>query len=1047
MKSLLAGILLSLFVLNGITFSQQININRIEQMPNIPSLYEMRDWKEAAKGYDSLVFNFNLTGQYLPLIWINNNTINYPGQNSFGLHTVVGTIDPASAEAINCLPALIGASLAGIDKTNQGGNNFVLMTEEWFNKNNGENVYLNHPDAITGDDWWYETMPNIFFYQLYNLYPGIGDFDNQFVTVADRWLDAVKAMGGSATPWNVPNMNHRAFDLISMTPNDDGVKEPEAAGAIAWILYNAYKKTGNEKYRVGAEQSMEFLNNQTSNPSYELQLSYGVYAAAKMNAELGTNYNIQKMINWCFDVGPLREWGSILGNWGGYDVSGLIGEVSGNDYAFTMNVFEQIGALVPLVRYDDRFARAIGKWVLNAANAARLFYPNYLLDNHQDSEGWSHQYDPNSYIAHEAMRKEVGAVSPYATGDAISGGWGKTNLTLYGSSHVGILGGIIDTTNVEKILRLDLLKTDYFHDSACPTYLYFNPYDQDKMVDVDAGSNQKDFYDAVTNTFLQNNVTGITKINIPSNSAVLLVIIPSGGTISYELNKTLVNGIIVDYNSGKTISNYPPRIKSLASKKYLLQFGDSTNIYCTASDQDNNQLSYNWSSNSGTLEGNGTIINWTAPDTEGTYSIKCTVSDGNGGITTDSINIEVVKVINSLPQIEKIIASPRKLYLGESSELRCIASDSDSDQLSYSWSSLYGTITGSGENIKWISPNAEGNFKVYCEVNDGKGGLAEDSMSLEVRDSLKNQYGNLISYYPFNGNANDESGNQNNGTVFQAQLVQDRNGVSNSAYSFDGINDNIEVANNSLLNFQNSITVDFWIIVKSFYDREEYPISHGNWENRWKISITNKKIRWTIKTDAGIKDLDSETELFLDSLYNVAVTYNGSDMEIYLNGKLDAFTNFSGLMLQTNIDLMIGQVLPGNSNYNFKGILDDIRIYDFAISKEEVQNLFGTPTSIKENKNDILPQSNFLYQNYPNPFNGQSVISFNLARREFVKLFIYNILGKKIKSLINEELNGGIHSISWDSSNDNGEEVSSGIYFYRLILPGFVSSGKMVLMR
>ena len=66
------------------------------------------------------------------------------------------------------------------------------------------------------------------------------------------------------TPWNIPNMNHRAFDLLNMTANDDGVKEPEASGAIAWILYNAYKKTGNKEYRISAEQCIEFLNNQTS---------------------------------------------------------------------------------------------------------------------------------------------------------------------------------------------------------------------------------------------------------------------------------------------------------------------------------------------------------------------------------------------------------------------------------------------------------------------------------------------------------------------------------------------------------------------------------------------------------------------------------------------------------------------------------------------------------------------------------------------------------------------------------------------------------------
>jgi len=114
--------------------AQQININRIEQMPNIPSPYEMRDWKKVTAGYDSLVFDLNRTGQYLPLIWINNNTVNYPGHISFGLHTVVGTTSPFSAEAINLIPASTGASLIGVDKSNQNGYNWVLMCEEYFNK-------------------------------------------------------------------------------------------------------------------------------------------------------------------------------------------------------------------------------------------------------------------------------------------------------------------------------------------------------------------------------------------------------------------------------------------------------------------------------------------------------------------------------------------------------------------------------------------------------------------------------------------------------------------------------------------------------------------------------------------------------------------------------------------------------------------------------------------------------------------------------------------------------------------------------------------------
>ena len=96
-----------LFFSFTITNAQQISINRIEQMPNIPSPYEMRDWEKVAKGYDSLVFDINRTGQYLPLIWINNNSINYPGHSSFGLHTVVGTTSPASAEGINLIPSTV----------------------------------------------------------------------------------------------------------------------------------------------------------------------------------------------------------------------------------------------------------------------------------------------------------------------------------------------------------------------------------------------------------------------------------------------------------------------------------------------------------------------------------------------------------------------------------------------------------------------------------------------------------------------------------------------------------------------------------------------------------------------------------------------------------------------------------------------------------------------------------------------------------------------------------------------------------------------------
>jgi len=180
--------------------AQQIDISRITDMPNFPTPYLIRDWKKVTEGYDSLVFDLTKTGDYLPLVWIDGDGINYPNHNRFGLHTAVGN---TGAEAINILPAVVGASLIGIDKSDQNGYNWVLMCEEFFNKRQEENVYLNNYVANSGNDWWYDTMPNVYFYMLYDLYLDIGDFDFQFTSVADRWLEAVKSM-----EVQLPGQNH-----------------------------------------------------------------------------------------------------------------------------------------------------------------------------------------------------------------------------------------------------------------------------------------------------------------------------------------------------------------------------------------------------------------------------------------------------------------------------------------------------------------------------------------------------------------------------------------------------------------------------------------------------------------------------------------------------------------------------------------------------------------------------------------------------------------------------------------------------------------------
>ncbi len=1033
------------FLINILTitlFSQQINIPRIEEMPAFPEPYEMRDWKQVTAGYDSLVFDLTKTGDYLPLVWIDGNSINYPNHDRFGLHTAVGN---TGAEAINILPAVISASLIGIDKSDQRGHNWVLMCEEFFNKRASENIYLNNFLGNSGHDWWYDTMPNIYFYMLYDIYGTVGDFEYQFTTVADRWLAAVQAMDGSATPWTVPYMNYRAWKMATMEPLESGVRQPEAAGAIAWILYHAYTQTGDNKYRIGAEWCLEFLNEWQTNPAYELQLPFGVYTAAKMNVELGTNYNIEKLLNWCFTPeGNVRHWGACLGNWGGYDCDGLIGEAKYDGYAFFMNGADQFGALVPMVRYDNRFARTIGKWALNVANASRLFYTNYLPDANQDGESWAHQYDPNSYIAHEALREFAlnTGVSPFATGDFIRSGWGPSNYVLYGSSHVGMFGGIIDTTNIEGVLQLDLLKTDFFQDKALQSYLYYNPHEEAQNVAIDPAGTVVDLYDCVANEMIATGVSGITNFSIASDAARIIVLLPAGTQLNYQFNKTLAGDIVIDYSSGQSVDNYPPRIKSLAPETSTVEFQQAVKIYCTAEDRDEDELAYTWQVEKDTLAETEKLLQWTAPDSAGFYNIFSIVKDSNGETVSDTIQIEVTESINHAPVIDKIEPESSKIIPEESTIITCFATDEDGDELTYSWSAEAGEIAGSDSVISWTAPNNTGNYQIFCRVSDGRGGSATESITILVREENSGEFDPLL-FLPFDGNANDISGYGHHGTVNGAILTVDYSGNADAAYQFDGLNDNILIANTNELNFQTAISVCFWMNIGELFNREAFPISHGSWENRWKISIIPEhKLRWTIKTSAGIIDLDSATKLAANTWYHIVALYNGDDVEIYINNELNSHTGFSGEILTTDIDLTIGQMLPSNNAYNFKGIIDDVRIFDAAISESLIDEIYRGATGIGDNGEKILPDHYNLSQNYPNPFNPVTKISYQLPENEFVTLEIYDVLGEKIAVLVAENQAAGNYDVQWHSSNS-----SSGIYFYKLQTKSFVDIKKCLKLK
>jgi hypothetical protein len=1023
-------LLLSLFTYPSSAQTGQLDLTRVQQMPNLPSPYQMRNWKQVAIQYDQFIYNTSASGQYFPVLKQKAGGVNYPTLQPILLDTYVGSSSSGNqAEAINIIPSLVGATLMGIDKSNQAGINWVIHAKDFFNKANQQNVYLNGYATTSGNDWWYDVIPNVFFYQLYAQYPTTSDFSTQFTSVADRWLQAVQTMGGSATPWTVPQMNYRAFDLLAMKPNANGVIEPEAAGAISWILYHAWMKTGNKKYLAGAQQSMDFLSGLTSNPSYELQLPYGTFIAAKMNAEVGTNYDIAKMLSWSFDRGSLRGWGTIVGTWNGSNVSGLIGEANdaGNDYAFALNGFQQAAAFVPLVKYDKRFAKAIGKWILNLSNASRFFYSKYLPSASQDDFSWSSVNDPNSVIAYEALKENSSGRKLYATGDAKVNGWAQTNLGLYGSSSVGYLAAVVDTTDVAGILLLDVNKTDFFTTSPFPSYLTYNPHATAKQITLSLGSNTYEIYDALSETIIQANATGNTSINLPANEARLLVYLPQGSVPTISGNRLVLGNQIVDYHYGY---DYAPKplIKSIAVKDSLVEFNQSVPVYTKIENAPS--ATYSWFVNGVLAQTSATnAFTWIAPQVAGPYSIVLKVETGVNTLK-DSVSVKVVEHIPTPPVVTEIVSDRTFYYNTQSALLTCNATNQSGGVLVYNWIVTQGTITNTiNSTANWQSPADEGLYEIVCEVTNTDGLKATGVKQLLIKKT-STVTTTPLAYYPLDGNVLDYSGNEYHGVLENAKLTPDARGEANKAYLFSTSSDLISVSNNTALNFENQITLSCWIKLVAV-PQETFILSHGSWEERWKISMTpDKKLRWSVKTANGIKDLDSSFPLQLNTFYHVTVAYSGYSMELYLDGILDAFTNHSGLILKTGNSISFGKKDVNTTNYYLRGTLDEVRIYNKSLSPNEIETL---KDQWQADPITSIDSEAVTVDIYPNPTSGRIHIAINTP---IIGIEVVDLTGRKVASS---------YSTTIDGIEVNLSNASTGLLILRINLGNEIIYKKIVV--
>lgn len=292
---------------------------------------------------------------------------------------------------------------------------------------------------------------------------------------------------------------------------------------------------------------------------------------------------------------------------------------------------------------------------------------------------------------------------------------------------------------------------------------------------------------------------------------------------------------------------------------------------------------------------------------------------------------------------------------------------------------------------------------------------------------------NLVAYYPFNSNSNDESGNLNHGVVSGAVLTTDRFGNINSAYEFDGIDDYILVANSTSLNvFNSDLTVTMWLYNDNplLSDTSYKGISKGGWNTGagYELLFSNYWNNGTFHFTTG----SSGNNVFSFNNYNdqwimLTGTYDNatSTKKMYING-IEQTTTVQGVddLSSSVSDLYIGRRNPVNSYSGFvKGKMDDIRIYNVALTPTEILNLYTYNTL---NLDEITnPEGSSFYV-----FKQKIYFKDNYDLSELKSVEIFNMLGQTVfyTSIIENQisldiLNNQIYILKVSFKNGNHQNL------------------------
>ena len=161
-----------------------------------------------------------------------------------------------------------------------------------------------------------------------------------------------------------------------------------------------------------------------------------------------------------------------------------------------------------------------------------------------------------------------------------------------------------------------------------------------------------------------------------------------------------------------------------------------------------------------------------------------------------------------------------------------------------------------------------------------------------------------------------------------------------------------------------------------------------------------------------------------------------------------------GDLVHISYELVEGADLPSEVTFflglaNLPGTSMDPELLNVVCGyPDEDSPVVVETNALSLDENLTIPTQFALHQNYPNPFNPSTQISFDVPDgSELVRLNIYNILGKKVSTLLNNVVNPGKHKVEWNAKDNEGNPVASGIYFYELSSSSYTARKKMLLIR